>query len=232
MKRNIVKIDESKCTGCGICVNACVEGALKLVNGKAKLITESYCDGLGVCLPECPEGAITIEEREADVFDEEAVKNRDDEKQSHVGSCPGTRARKILRERESSSFKEEHSESELMQWPCQIKLVPLKAPYFDGANLLIAADCTAYAYAGIHSKFMRNKVTLIGCPKLDDTDYSEKIAAILSQNDIRSITVLKMEVPCCSGIAYAVKDAIVKSSKMIPWRVVTVTVDGNIKEEF
>ncbi len=245
MKRNIVKIDEEKCNGCGICINACHEGALKLINGKAKLISESYCDGLGACLPECPTGAITVEEREAEAFDEEAVKiNMENIKQQNIQQelvkpmacgCPGTRARAIERRPVSpspSTHKDNYGshESQLRQWPCQIRLVSPQAPYFEDAHLLVAADCTAFAYANIHEEFMRNKITIIGCPKLDDEDYSEKLAAILSYNDVRSLTVLRMEVPCCGGLAQAAKNALIKSGKMIPWNIVTITTDGQILE--
>jgi len=258
MLRKIITIDEEKCTGCGLCINACHEGALKLVDGKAKLISDSYCDGLGNCLPECPTGAITIEDREAAEYDEEAVlKHLQDEAgvdpktldklfqnavhldvPMHSG-CPGSRARVISRSTAESPKAEPHSsagtgaacarpESQLGQWPCQIKLVPVGAPYFENAHLLIAADCTAYAYANIHQDFMRNKITLIGCPKLDEVDYSEKLAAIIANHNIKSVTVLRMEVPCCSGIANAVRNALISSGKMIPWNIVTIGTDGSI----
>ncbi len=245
MKRNIVKIDEEKCNGCGICIDACHEGALKLINGKAKLISESYCDGLGACLPECPTGAITIEEREADAFDEEAVKaNMERLRQqkamqeammSTPCGCPGSRAKVMERKpsapaRKFQSGAYERPESQLRQWPCQIRLVAPQAPFFEGAHLLVAADCTAYAYANMHEDFMRNKITIIGCPKLDDADYTDKLAAILSYNDIRSLTVLRMEVPCCGGLANAAKNALIMSGKMIPWNIVTITTDGEISE--
>lgn len=246
MKRNIIKIDEDKCNGCGICINACHEGALQLIDGKAKLISESYCDGLGACLPECPTGAIFIEEREADAFDEEAVKaniekatlqNAEEEEATPVKplacGCPGSHARAIERRPATYVSNEparynEKPESQLRQWPCQIQLVSPQAPYFQNAHLLVAADCTAFAYANIHEDFIRNKITIIGCPKLDEVDYSEKLAAILSYNNIKSVTVLRMEVPCCGGITNAVKNALLKSGKMIPWSVITVTTDGQI----
>lgn len=239
MIRKIVRIDREKCDGCGLCVDACHEGALQLINGKAELVAESYCDGLGACLPECPAGAITIEEREADAFDEEAVKKHMEAKKSPLPEklacgCPGIQARTIDRKGEPAPPQAQaaaEAVSQLRQWPCQIRLVPVTAPYFDNAHLLVAADCTAYAYAGIHHDFMRNKITVIGCPKLDDVDYAEKLTAILKAHEIKSVTVLRMEVPCCSGIAGAVKQALVKSGKMIPWRVVTVTTDGKIAEE-
>jgi len=240
MKRKIVSIDSEKCNGCGLCVDACHEGALQIIDGKARLISDSYCDGLGDCLPECPTGAITIEEREAAPYDEEAVKNRmNAEKaapQNLACGCPGTHARKLERkivqnDDAKQAFVSHRPVSELNQWPCQIQLVPAYAPYFDDAHILVAADCTAYAYANIHQDFMKNKITLIGCPKLDDVDYAEDLAEILKNHEIKSITVLRMEVPCCGGIAYAVKQALINSGKMIPWRVVTIGTDGTIIDE-
>lgn len=241
MKRKIVKIDEEKCTGCGLCVDACHEGALQIVNGKAKLVSESYCDGLGACLPECPGGAISIEEREADVFDEEAVKKHMEAQKAPAPKtlacgCPGSQARAIERKDEAvpaggGAGHTVQPTSQLRQWPCQIKLVPVNAPYFDEAHLLVAADCTAYAYAGIHNDYMRGKITIIGCPKLDDTDYTEKLTGILKAHEIKSVTVMRMEVPCCGGIVNAVRQALINSGKMIPWSVVTVTADGKILEE-
>lgn len=247
MKRNIVVIDEDKCNGCGLCTNACQEGALQLIDGKAKLISESYCDGLGHCLPECPTGAITIEEHEVEAFDEEAVnanikkaklqKSQEDTKMAEplACGCPGSHARAIERTPISAQKAQvdnmQKPESQLRQWPCQIKLVSPQAPYFNNSHLLVAADCTAYAYANFHEEFMRNKITIIGCPKLDEGDYSEKLAAILSYNNIKSVTVLRMQVPCCSGITNAVKNALIKSGKMIPWNVVTITTDGQILED-
>jgi ferredoxin len=237
MKRNIVKIDEAKCNGCGLCIDACHEGALQLIDGKAKLVSESYCDGLGDCLPECPTGAITIEEREAEAFDEAAVaKHMESKKASATPNlacgCPGTAARSIIKEKAAEALtRPVPIESELRQWPCQIKLVPVNAPYFDNAHLLVAADCTAYAYAGIHQDFMRNKITIIGCPKLDQGDYTEKLTEILKRHEIKSVTVLRMEVPCCSGIVYAVKNALVNSGKMIPWNVATISTEGKILDD-
>jgi ferredoxin len=241
MKRNIIKIDENKCNGCGLCVNACHEGALILENGKAKLISDSYCDGLGNCLPECPTNAITIEEREAAAYDEELVMKNIQHKASvdqtvhmqqpaHSG-CPGSRAMSIKRTADkavSSPVQTEPAVSELMQWPCQIKLVPVNAPYFDNCDLLIAADCTAFAYANIHKDFMKNRLTLIGCPKLDEGDYSEKLAAIIANNNINSVKVLRMEVPCCGGIVNAVKNALIQSGKMIPWSIVIIGTNGEV----
>lgn len=235
MKRNIIRIDEEKCNGCGLCVNACHEGALKLVDGKAKLVSESYCDGLGNCLPQCPAGAITIEEREAEAFDEAAVqRNMQVTKaaQPHACACPSSQPKEFNRKPVPAVHEvETERASELAQWPCQIKLVPVSAPFFAGAKLLIAADCTAYAYADMHSRFMRVRVTLIGCPKLDMTDYAEKLAEIFRLNDIKSVEVLRMSVPCCGGIEYAVKQALIASGKMIPWRVTVISTDGTVIEE-
>ena len=247
MKRNIVKIDEEKCNGCGACAQACHEGAIQMVDGKAKLITDSYCDGLGACLPHCPMDAITIEEREADAFDEEYAKKHQEEKMKKAKEakaqetaapmacgCPGTHARMLnhnVEEQAAPAQAKTSNVSRLRQWPCQIKLVNVHAPYLENAHLLIAADCTAYAYANIHEEFMRNKITLIGCPKLDEIDYSEKLAEILKLNEIKSITVLRMEVPCCGGMVNAVKNAIIQSGKMLPWHVVTISTDGRILED-
>lgn len=248
MKRKIITIDEEKCSGCGLCAKTCHEGALKMINGKAKLISESYCDGLGNCLPECPAGAITIEEREAAAFDEEAVKKSMNARNVPPPSsladapavqnfgCPGSRAHIINRGSEERAQAETvqksgsptKAESQLEQWPCQIKLVPVNAPYFDNTHLLVAADCTAFAYANIHQDFMRNKITIIGCPKLDEVDYSQKLTQILANHNIKSVTVLRMEVPCCGGLVYAVKNALIASGNMVPWNVVTISTDGNI----
>lgn len=238
MKRNIVKIDEEKCTGCGICIDACHEGALRLVDGKAKLVSESYCDGLGDCLPECPVGAIEIVELEAEAYDEEAVKKHIAASQNPFPEllacgCSGTQERMIERTEAPPApayAVAGPAVSQLRQWPCQIKLVGVNASYFEQANLLIAAYCTAYAYANIHNDYMRNKITLIGCPKLDDVNYTEKLTAILKENEIKSVTVLRMEVPCCAGIANAVKQALINSGKMLPWQIVTITTDGKIQE--
>lgn len=239
MLRKIVKIDENKCTGCGLCVDACHEGALKLVNGKAKLVSDSYCDGLGACLPECPAGAITIEEREAAAFDETLVTQPATTPAAQPASlpcgCPGSQARSINRPStpvndDPAGGRNKTGPSQLRQWPCQIKLVPVNAPYFDNARLLIAADCTAYAYANLHEDFMRNRITLIGCPKLDAVNYAEKLTAILANHDIKDLTVVRMEVPCCGGIVTAVKEALATSGKLIPWQVVTIGVNGAIIE--
>lgn len=234
MKRQIINIDEDKCNGCGLCVSACHEGALQMINGKAKLISESYCDGLGDCLPECPTGAITIEEREAKPFDEEAVKINvaKAQKTKLPCGCPSTNTKLLNRNVVNApqvAVNNTEAVSQLMQWPCQMKLVPTNAPYLNNANLLIAADCSAYAYPDIHS-LIRNKITLIGCPKLDNTDYSVKLAEILSRNEIKSVTVIRMEVPCCSGIVNAVKQALISSGKMIPWNIITISTDGRIIE--
>ena len=201
MIREIIKIDESKCNGCGLCASACHEGAIGMVNGKAKLLREDYCDGLGDCLPACPTGAISFEEREARPYDHAAV--------TAAKSAAG-------------------GSSRLSQWPVQIKLAPVNAPYFDGADLLIAADCSAYAFGDFHSMFIQNRVTLIGCPKLDECDYSEKLTSIMAQNDIKSVTVVRMEVPCCGGLEAAVRKAIKNSGKFIPWQVKTISIDGRI----
>ncbi|MGE5599703.1 MAG: ATP-binding protein [Bacteroidota bacterium] len=239
MKRKIVTIDEDKCNGCGLCAAACHEGALQMVDGKARLVSESLCDGLGACLPECPAGAIRIEEREAEAFDEGAVKEQTRKGGRQVEplpetlacGCPGTHARTIARPAETRpAHAAPAPESQLRQWPCQIKLVPVNAPYFEGAHLLVAADCTAYAYADTHREFMRGRITLIGCPKLDQADYAEKLAAILTAHDIQSITVLRMEVPCCGGIVESVRRALQTSGKVIPWRVATVGTDGTLLE--
>jgi ferredoxin len=233
MLRNIVKIDENKCNGCGLCAKACHEGAIGIIDGKAKLLREDYCDGLGNCLPACPEGAIVIEKREAPEFDEEAVKEnmkKTQEAPELPCGCPGTQSKSISHSGASCCETSETREpgSRLLQWPVQIKLVPVNAPYFKNANLLVAADCTAYAYGNFHEKFIKNKVTIIGCPKLDEGDYSEKLTAIIKNNDIKSVTVVRMEVPCCGGIEYAVKTALQNSGKFIPWQVVTISTDGKI----
>ena len=236
MIRKIIRIDEEKCNGCGLCAKACQEGAIGMVGGKAKLLRDDYCDGLGNCLPACPTGAITFVEREAAAYDEKAT-DAHNEKKSPVGftgGCPGSRTRELHRNSAPgpANVSENGPEiSELRQWPVQIKLVPVNAPYFDGADLLVAADCTAYAYAGFHKKFIRNRVTLIGCPKLDDVDYAEKLTEILKSNDIKSIKVVRMQVPCCGGIESAVKRALIASGKKIPWQVVVISPDGQIVEE-
>ncbi len=230
MLRKIIKINEEKCNGCGACATACHEGAIALVDGKAKLMREDYCDGLGDCLPACPTGAISFEEREAPAYDEAAVKAAKEQKQSHTLACgcPGTHSRTIRHD--ISGDPTVKVSSQLSQWPVQIRLVPAQTPYFDGAALLIAADCTAYAYGNFHNDFIRDHITLIGCPKLDDVDYTEKLTQILTDNDIRSVTIVRMEVPCCGGLESAAKNALRASGKFIPWRVVTVMTDGRLTE--
>ena len=267
MIKKVIKIDEDKCVGCGLCATACKEGAIGMVDGKAKLMREDYCDGLGNCLPVCPTSAITFEEREIqiqaglDLSREAVLKNcpanpktaaeapnqTTAEKPPLACGCPGTLAKTIDRkEREyeacdasvpvrtvASPTQVDSGilDSQLRQWPCQIKLVPVNAPYFDNANLLISADCAAYAYGDFHRKFMKNKVTLIGCPKLDEGDYTEKLTAIIENNNLKSITVVRMEVPCCGGLENAAKRAIMASEKMIPWSIVTIGTDGEILED-
>lgn len=200
MIRKIIRIDEEKCNGCGACADACHEGAIEMIDGKAKLTREDYCDGLGDCLPTCPTDAISFEEREAPAYNEAAVLAAKKQKEA------------------------------LVQWPVQIKLAPLRAPYFQNANLLIAADCTAYAYGNFHNKFMKNHITLIGCPKLDEGNYAQKLTQIIAGNDIKSVTIARMEVPCCGGLEHAVKQALQASGKFIPWQVVTISTDGRILE--
>jgi len=229
MIRRIITIDEEKCNGCGACAKACHEGAIGMVDGKAKLLRDDYCDGLGDGLPTCPTGAITFVEREAAAYDEAAVKANQAAKACPSGGCPGSMA-KALNQQKAVPAAPVAMESQLRQWPVQIKLAPLRAPWFDGAKLLIAADCTAYAYANFHQDFIRNHVTLVGCPKLDAVDYAVKLTEILKQNDIRSVTVARMEVPCC-GIEFAVKRAWQESRKFIPWNVVTISIDGHILDE-
>ena len=263
MVRRIIQINEDKCNGCGACASACHEGAIGMVDGKAKLLRDDYCDGLGDCLPTCPTGAIKFVEREAAAYDEEAVKENMKKRAAqekdgkpavsetavsaadseHVapqagaasqptGGCPGSRMRMLRQQAEKEDVLAgeinfvKAPASQLAQWPCQIKLVPTNAPYFNGAKLLIAADCTAYAYANMHQEFMRGKVTIIGCPKLDDIDYSEKLTTIIHDNDIKEVTIVRMEVPCCGGLEMAAKKAIQESGKFIPWQVVTISIDG------
>ena len=235
MIRKIIHIDEEKCNGCGACVTACHEGAIGLVNGKAKLMRDDYCDGFGDCLPGCPTGAITFEEREAAAYDEQAVLENKQKKAAAkpaFSGCPGHQMHQFDRSTGGAAVQTPANlasqPSQLAQWPCQIKLVPVNAPYFNGAKLLIAADCTAYAYANVHQEFMKDKVTLIGCPKLDDVDYSEKLTQIIARNDIKSVTVLRMEVPCCGGLEHAAVTALKNSGKFIPWQVVTFSIDGKI----
>ena len=232
MIRKIIRINEEKCNGCGACADACHEGAIGMVNGKARLLREDYCDGLGDCLPACPVDAISFEEREAPAYDEAAVlaaKAKKSPEKLPCG-CPGTHSKTIKREKALQSGVTAPSVSQLSQWPVQIKLVPVNAPYFDGAHLLIAADCTAYAYGRFHEDFIKNRIVLIGCPKLDDGDYSEKLTQIIAANDIKSVTIVRMEVPCCGGIENAAKRALQESGKFIPWQVFTISVDGKIVE--
>ena len=272
MKRQIIKIDEDKCNGCGLCVSACHEGAIGLENGKAKLLRDDYCDGLGNCLPACPTGAITFETREAAAYDEEAVMKRmaaangdapaHAAPKAHVessggcpgsramsfsrptGGCPGSAARSLAAHAPAngtpgappvgeagpagfSGVADEVGNSELRQWPVQIKLVPVNAPYFKGANLLVAADCTAFSYASFHRDFIKGRIAIVGCPKLDAGDYTEKLTAILAENDIKSLTIVRMEVPCCGGLAHAATEALQASGKFLPGQVVTISVDGS-----
>jgi len=253
MKRKIVEIDAAKCNGCGLCAHACHEGAIAIVDGKARLVKDDYCDGMGDCLPECPTGAIRIVEREAAAYDEKAVRERTMAKmQSEMtsggmslvgktpppGGCPGKAMRQFNRATSSAGGRlspaaetareDTRPPSQLAQWPCQIRLVPATAPFFKGAKLLVAADCTAYAYAAFHRDFMRGKVTIVGCPKLDPVDYSEKLTEIIRENDITSVTIVRMEVPCCGGLEQAAKKALQASGKFIPWQVVTISLDGRI----
>lgn len=231
MLRKIIQIDEEKCNGCGACAAACHEGAIGMVDGKAKLLRDDYCDGFGDCLPNCPTGAITFTEREAAAYNEEAVMEHKKKQEPLVHSgCPGRQMHTFHREPGPvpAEAAPAAAQSQLGQWPCQIKLVPVNAPYFDGAKLLIAADCTAYAYARMHETFMRGKITIIGCPKLDGVDYSEKLTEIIKNNDIQSVTIVRMEVPCCGGLEYAAKKALQNSGKFIPWQVVTISIDGRI----
>ncbi|SMC63616.1 ATP-binding protein [Papillibacter cinnamivorans] len=233
MFRKIIRIDEEKCTGCGKCAEACHEGAIGMVNGKARLLRDDYCDGLGDCLPACPAGAIGFETREASAYDESAVQeNKRNRQDGSSCSCPGTQPKAVRHDSAGQAAASDRSEpiSRLAQWPVQIKLAPVKAPYFADANLLIAADCTAYARGDFHSRFMKNRITLIGCPKLDDGDYGDKLTAILKNNEIKSVTIVRMEVPCCGGIENAVKRALQSSGKFLPWQVVTVAADGRILE--
>lgn len=235
MIRRIIQINEEKCNGCGACAAACHEGAIGMMDGKAKLLRDDYCDGLGDCLPTCPTGAITFVEREAKAYDEAAVKAAQQAKHPKKAAmpcgCPGSNIKTIKRNNQESFHSEAlpiDQKSQLSQWPVQIQLVPVNAPYFDGANLLIAADCTAYAYGDFHNRFIQNRITLIGCPKLDSVDYTDKLTAIIKENDIKSVTIVRMEVPCCRGLEHAAKTALQKSGKFIPWQVVIVSTDGTL----
>ncbi len=234
MIRKIIKIDEERCNGCGACATACHEGAIDIVEGKAKLVREHYCDGLGDCLPACPTGAITFEEREAPAYDEAAVlaaKKKAEDVKAHQG-CPGTRARMMAQpvSEPAAGKAVSNVQSCLMQWPVQIKLLPTVAPFYENANLLVAADCSAFTYGNFHEDFMKNKITMIGCPKLDAVDYYEKLAEIIRNNNIKSVTVVRMEVPCCGGIENAVKRALQSSGKFLPWQVVVLGTGGEILE--
>lgn len=244
MIRQIIHIDEDKCTGCGICANACHEGAIDIIDGKAKLVRENFCDGFGDCLPGCPTGAITFETREAPEYDEAAVKQAQAAKLLQAEAepcaqprtvCPGPAVRKIEKSEEGPAILSMPGfmkpVSRLTNWPVQIKLAPVQAPYFNNAKLLIAADCTAFSYAAFHEEFINGKVTLIGCPKLDDIDYSEKLTQIIANNDIKSLTIVRMEVPCCGGLERAAKTALMNSGKFIPWQVVTIGINGTIIDQ-
>lgn len=253
MIRKIIRIDEEKCNGCGLCAAACHEGAIDIVNGKAKLVREHFCDGLGDCLPACPTGAITFEEREAPAYNAEAVKARQKMEGSEKSAatkeaempgkmarnappcgCPGARFMQLHGADEETAahgpVAASQPPSRLNQWPCQSKLLPPKAPFFDGAKLLIAADCAAYACASFHEDFMKGKITLIGCPKLDMVDYTEKLTAIIAENHIKSVTVVRMEVPCCGGLQRAAENALRQSGEFIPWQIVTLSRDGRVMD--
>lgn len=260
MMRRIIQIDQDKCNGCGACADACHEGAIGMIDGKATLLRDDYCDGLGDCLPTCPTNAITFVEREAAEYDEAAVEANKKKKmqeqgmQLHQGGCPGSRARALNHGEATVSdcasagaavsaaasagavaagvagvpAAQPVMQSQLRQWPVQIKLAPINAPYFNGAKLLIAADCTAYAYAAFHNDFIKGHATLVGCPKLDMVDYSEKLTEIIKNNDIKSVHIVRMEVPCCGGMEMAAKKALQASGKFLPWQVTTISVDGKI----
>lgn len=235
MKRRIIRIDEKKCNGCGLCADACHEEAIGMIGGKAKLLRDDYCDGLGDCLPVCPVDAISFEERDAAAYDEDAVKANLQKKQTadqphkHAGGCLSQAFNGAMKKHAPAGDEAGDISSRLTHWPVQIKLAPVNAPYFNGADLLIAADCSAYAYGDFHRRFMDGKITLIGCPKLDMIDYTEKLAQIISDNDISSVTVTRMEVPCCGGIEFAVKQAVSASGKDIPVSIITLGIDGSVR---
>lgn len=246
LERDIIHIDEEKCNGCGLCITGCHEGALAMIDGKAKLISEAYCDGLGACLPACPTGAITVRKRKAEAFTMPApgspadleIKQQEAERAMRQAAaprfsgCPGSQARTM--NRSTSVVKTApaaESNSELQQWPCQLKLMPVQAPYYQNARLLISADCAAFARANFHQEFIKGHITAIGCPKLDAGNYSDKLTQILSLNDIKSVIIVRMEVPCCGGLEMAAKQALQASGKMIPWQVVTISTDGKILED-
>lgn len=226
MIRRVIQIDEDKCNGCGRCVHACHEGAIGLVGGKARLMRDDYCDGLGDCLPNCPTGAISFIEREAAAYDEAAVKAAQAAKKQAFSGCPGSAPRRI----ETHGGEEVHAPAQLSNWPVQIRLAPVKAAYFDGADLLIAADCSAYAYGNFHNDFIKGRVTLVGCPKLDPVDYAEKLGEILAANDIKSVTLTRMQVPCCGGLQAALTRAVAAAGKKLPLHVVTISNSGEILE--
>jgi len=235
MKKEVITIDENKCNGCGACAAACHMGAIGMVDGKAKVLREDYCDGLGRCLPVCPTGAISFEEQEVETT-VTAPHTENIQPETLACGCPGTNSKTLKRENSPELTQRQTdlhtatttAQTQLQQWPVQIKLIPINAPYFHNANLLVAADCAAYAYGNFHAEYMKNKITIIGCPKLDEGDYAEKLTAIIAQNEIKSVTAVRMEVPCCSGIERAVKTALQNCGKMIPWQIVTISTDGNI----
>lgn len=233
MIRKIIKIDQEKCNGCGLCAEACHEDAITMINGKATLIKDDYCDGLGDCLPVCPTDAISFEEREAAAYDEAAVKARQEtKKQSQIGfgGCPGSMANTFTRNAPLTPPVVNSTQTQLLQWPVQIKLLPVNAPYFENASILIAADCTAYAYGNFHNEFMKHNITMIGCPKLDEGSYAEKLTEILKNNNIKNVHIVRMEVPCCGGLEHAAKQALQNCGKMIPWQITTISTDGRILE--